>query len=1002
MSSRFSLLAQLENLYFSEPLRAEKLLLSLAKTDDERALLYRVLDLLIRDLQGAPDAILSLLNLTNIADNVPSRGEFLARLANDHFRARLCRLLSWSQSLADTIARRTELLSFFYQPAQAVSRSDLRALANLSTRNFSGEKPKIEALRRFRREQTLRIGLLDMESHTERDQRDFTRVVHQISDLAIVCVQSTLRVLDSQNTAPFFVIGMGKLGARELNYSSDIDLIFVHDGDATQMNALGERLLKALGDNSPNGAMFRVDMRLRPDGKSGALVTPLSYALSYYESYAAAWEWQAMIKSRAIAGNAVLARRFRRFVREVTWARRADDAHLQEVVEMKRRSEQTPEGRDLQNVKQGAGAIRDAEWIVQQLQMMIGPSHKRARVKSTLNALKQLHSFNALTFDETRDLRDGYMFLRVLEHRLQLRDERAVRVIPKDLKERAALARRLEFVGNGEAVAQRLDEEHAHHRTKIRALCERLFWGWRSDELQMTSDEFGADIRHLSLVTRHLLDAQRIERLISGTQNQPLPAPLSRQIRAAMPDALREISHAADPQRALVNLENLCDASGNRLSLLRSLADAPRLARAVYAILGGSQRLSDSLIAAPQLLDLAANQSALSQRKSAEEARADARDYVFAFRDKMAAMRRWRAREIVRIGLRDLVLDVSPVETTREISDLASSCVQLGVAEIGNELRPASESFGFVVLGMGKLGGLEMHYASDCDVIFAFDGFGAASSRVEKANHSAQSHAQGDTSSTRNGEIAVAWAEKLTKWVGERTADGQGFELDARLRPEGQSGALARSIGGFIEYFERESGGLAAWERQALTRSRFVAGDATTAARLQAAIRHVAFPAVWQREWSDELRHVKSRVENERGAKSSDVFDVKLGSGTLSDIEWTSQWLAMKYGAQFLELQTPNTLRQIEAAAEVRVLDAASASALHDAYLFFRRVELRLQITQENAPRVVKKSSPQMLALSRSLFPDEENSVAQERFEERWTSSTRNVRNVFERVRDAL
>ncbi len=979
-----TLRAQLEAANFPEPQRAAKLLLSLAKTDDERAIFHRVLESLIHDLIEAPDAALSLLNLTNLADNVPQRRAFLNELENDDFRWRLFRLLSWSQSLADTLIRRPELLEFVRNVPQEISRPQLRVLAQQSVEDSHNEKDKIEALRRFRREQTLRIGLLDMELHTERDAEDFSLVVRQISDLAIVCVQATLRVLDPQNTAPFFVIGMGKLGARELNYSSDIDLIFVHDGESETMNLLGERLLKALGDNSPSGAMFRVDMRLRPDGKSGTLATPLNYALSYYESYAAAWEWQAMIKARVIAGNAKLGRRFRKFVRDITWARRADDAHLQEVVEMKRRSENTPEGRDARNVKQGAGAIRDAEWIVQQLQMMIGPSHKKARVKNTLNALKSLHEFGALSFDETRDLRDGYLFLRVLEHRLQLRDERAVRVVPKDVKERAALARRMEFVGRGEAVAKRLDEELAHHRTKIRALCERLFWGWREgkDEGGRMKDESSV-LHPSSFIIHHSADVQRrLERLANGTPTRPLPAPLSRQIRVVLPDALSEIEHAADPERAVANLENLCEASGNRLSLLRSLAASPRLARAVYAILGGSQRLSDSLIAAPQLLDLAANQTVLSQSKTGESARAEARDYVLAFRDRASAMRRWRARELVRIGLRDLVLDVSPVETAREISDLASSCIGLGVAEIGNELRPTSEMVAFSVIGMGKLGGGEMHYASDCDVMFVFDSFGA--------------------SSTRNHEIAVAWAEKLMRWVGERTSDGQGFEMDARLRPEGQSGALARSVASYLEYFERGSGGLASWERQALTRSRFVAGNPASAAKLQAAIRHVAFPPVWRSEWSDELRHIKSRVENERGKRANDVFDVKLGSGTLSDIEWTAQWLAMKYGAQFLNLQTPNTLRQIEAAREVRVLDEPSANDLTNAYIFFRRMELRLQITQENAPRVVKRGTKEFINLSRALFPDESTEVAQEKFEEQWSSSTRKVHAIFERVRDAL
>ena len=309
-TAHFDLLSFLENALFPEPLRAQKLLLSLAKTDDERAILNRVLDSLITDLSQAPDALLSLLNLTNVADNVGNRNDFLRDLGDDDFRARLCRVLSWAQSLADTLVRRTELLEFVRRAPQFVSRPQLRVLAQATTQSFQDEKDKIEALRRFRREQTLRIGLLDMELHSERDADDFRRVVHQISDLAIVCVETTQRVLDPSGKAPFFVIGMGKLGARELNYSSDIDLIFVHDGDATAMNVLGEKLLKALGDNSPNGAMFRVDMRLRPDGTKGPLATPLGYALSYYESYAAAWEWQAMIKARVIAGDARLGRRF--------------------------------------------------------------------------------------------------------------------------------------------------------------------------------------------------------------------------------------------------------------------------------------------------------------------------------------------------------------------------------------------------------------------------------------------------------------------------------------------------------------------------------------------------------------------------------------------------------------------------------------------------------------------------------------------------------------------
>jgi glutamate-ammonia-ligase adenylyltransferase len=665
-----------------------------------------------------------------------------------------------------------------------------------------------------------------------------------------------------------------------------------------------------------------------------------------------------------------------------------DDAHLQEIVDMKRRSEATPEGRDILNVKQGPGAIRDAEWVVQQLQMMIGPSHQRARAKSTLRAAQALREFGALTFDEERALRSGYLFLRVLEHRLQLRDERAIRVVPKDAKERAALARRMEFTGRGEAAARRLEEELEHHRAAVRLLCERLFWGWRDESEQQTEADSRAatSTQNSDLIIQNSPEAQRrLQRLAEGTSTRPLPAPLARQIRAALSDALSELPHAADPERALSNLESLCEASGNRLSLLRSLGASPRLARAVYAILGGSQRLSETLIHFPQLLDMAAQPERLAGAKTGEQARADCRDYCFAFRDRAAALRRWKARELVRIGLRDLVLDASPLEITREIADLASSCIALGVGEVGASLRPASERVAFGVIGMGKLGGGEMHYASDADVLFVYA-------------------TPPELVSTHDAPLATAWAEQLMRFVGERTPEGAGFEMDARLRPEGASGALVRTVSAYVEYFEREHNGLAAWERQALTRARFVAGDASMAARLQVAIRHVAYPEQWRPEWSDELRHIKGRVENERGAKakSADVFDVKLASGTLSDIEWSAQWLAMKHGVAHPQLQTPNTWHQLEAAESARVLEPADAEALRHAYLFLRRAELRLQITQENAPKVVKRGSPEWTRWARALFPNEPSEVAGERFEEEWKSSTQSVRQVFERVRDAL
>ena len=969
--------------------RALQLIEGLARSEAERDALLPLVDALLQELSESADPFRALLNFSRLADAIENKAEFFTELQEQPaFRTRLCKMLGFSQALSDTLERQTELLHCLRNEAQPVSRPQLRALARESFQKGATRTEKMDALRRFRRAQSFRIGVLDLERQTWRKAEDFTLVVHQISDLAQVVVQSALEILsDEFDTQGFAVFGMGKLGARELNYWSDLDLIFIGEGDQAAMRELGETLLKELNASTAAGVLYRVDMRLRPEGAAGPLVTPMGYALSYYESFAAAWEWQALIKCRALSGDARLARRFRKFTQGITWAKRPDDAHLRAVVEMKKRSEATTEGSDESNVKQGPGAIRDAEWVVQQLQMMVGPDHPCARVPDTLGALKALEHFGALTDQEARELREGYLFLRVVEHRLQLLDERAIRTVPTDEYERAALARRLGYSARTLSAGERMAEDLAFHRGEIRALCERLFWGWTE-----TAGGGGQETDDNSLLpVFHLLppDIKRVERIAHGSSTRPFPAPLARQIEAALPPVLQHLEHAANPERALTNLERLCDASGNRLSLLRSLGDAPEFARAVLAILGGASLVADTLIAQPELLDLAAQRSLIAEPKAWQEAWGDCRSYCLTFRDRKAAARRWKKREMLRIALRDLALNASPHDITAEIADLARACLSLATEEVGIALRPSSDRLRFAVLGMGKLGGVEMHYASDCDVIFAYE----APSPWEGAS-----------------QAASQWAREVMRWMNEPTEDGACFEVDARLRPHGQSGALTPSLQTFYDYFENEKTGVAVWERQALTRARYVAGDAELAATLLAATRHVAFPDTWRKGWSDELRHIKQRVETERGAKSAkaagrgagELFDVKLGQGALSDIEWCAQWLALKFGSGFTPLQTPNTRGQIEAARDGDYLSEAEADALLDAHTFLRRAELRLQLTQEHGGHALRSGTREFAAWSRAVFPDEPTAVAEERFALQWHQFTQASRAVMERVREGL
>ncbi|RYG66818.1 hypothetical protein EON80_14725, partial [bacterium] len=390
----------LHALGFADAPRAERLLRSLAKSDEDKTALAQVLDDLLENLSRSAEPPRALLNLTNLADTAPNRAELFERLSqNPAARLRLTRLFSFSQALSDFVIRNLIGLETVFEGGQAFSRGELRRQARATVAELNG-KPAFDALRRFRRAQTLRIGLIDLDCDSWRDAGDLAVVTRQISDLAQVVLETALELICGGDTTSFCVILMGKGGARELNYSSDVDLIFLSEGREDALK-VGQTLVRELGEVSAAGQLYRVDMRLRPDGGNGALVTPFGYALSYYESYAAAWEWQALIKARVVAGDARLGRRFRRFTRQITWAKRADDGHLREVFEMKKRTEGTPDGMDTRNLKSGPGGIRDVEWIVQQLQMMIGPSHQRARAKSTLRALDILDEMDALSPDET-------------------------------------------------------------------------------------------------------------------------------------------------------------------------------------------------------------------------------------------------------------------------------------------------------------------------------------------------------------------------------------------------------------------------------------------------------------------------------------------------------------------------------------------------------------------------------------------------------------------------
>lgn len=447
------------------------------------------------------------------------------------------------------------------------------------------------------------------------------------------------------------------------------------------------------------------------------------------------------------------------------------------------------------------------------------------------------------------------------------------------------------------------------------------------------------------------------------------------------PTLADSMPRAADVNRAFAAFQSLCETGDNR-SLLHSLHESPRSGDALWTILGGSKTLSGALVRNPQLLDFLHDRALLEPARSRELLRATCRDYCFKFENRSAALRRFGERELLRIALRDLVLNAPSHEITLELALLAGACLDLAVDEVEERLRPDADSLALAIIGMGTFGGQEMGYASVLDTLFVF--------------HS---------SSSAQSVLATRFAEELVAFLGDSGEEGATWKVDVRLRPQGERGPRVTTIAQLRAYFENPLQGVAVWERQALTKARVAAGDSDLGARAMTAIRAASHPPGWSFDWSDELLALKERSEREhalQNADTSDTFDVQWGLGTLSDIEWSAQWLSLKHGFNIPALQTPNTRAQLQAARDANLLAGVEFHALMGAYDWFRRAQLRLQIAQDNAPSSINRGSNDFQVWARAVLPTQPEEEAPVVFEETWRVHAQNVRMIFERVRDML
>ncbi len=686
------------------------------------------------------------------------------------------------------------------------------------------------------------------------------------------------------------VVGMGKLGGAELNYASDVDVMLVGEGDLDRL----ERAARALIDLA--GRAFRVDATLRPEGRDGPLVRTLASYEAYWERWAQPWERQALLKATPVAGDAELGTAWALAAQRVVWDRSfgADELRHVRVLKVRAEAEARRRGGVDRDVKQGPGGIRDVEFAAQLLQLVHGRVDTELRARGTLDALADLRRGGYVDPDDADVLAESYRFLRRVEHVLQLEDERQTHRVPDHRDDRRRIARVLGFRGTPAAgPTDAFDRSLAEHRGRVRTAHERV---WFRPLLAALS---GAGPLAEEAVAQRLeafgfADVERTRQAVAELTRGLTRS--SRMMQQLLPLLLDWLSASPDPDLGLLGLRRLASGEQRSTALAIAFRDSPEVARHLALLLGTSRRLGDVLVANPDLIERLPDPARLRTKPSPEliESALNAISWRTDLHDRQRGLQRWKQRHLLGAAARDVFGHAGVAQVGADLTRIAEATLE-------GALRSLDPQVPFAVVAFGRFGGAEVGYASDLDLAFVHEG--------------------------RDSDEAERVASGLLRFVGGDTPAERIWAVDADLRPEGRSGPLTRSFEAWDGYLDRWA---SMWERQAYLRVRAVAGDADLGRRLVERIHQ----AVWERPLTPsderEVRRMKVRMERERIAPGEDPeFHLKLGRGSLSDIEFTVQLLQLRH-----HVSEASTGSALEALVEGGHLPVEEADVLEEAYRF--------------------------------------------------------------------
>ena len=921
-------------------------LIRMGFVDAERSLanldrLGEAADPLLAVLARTGDPDLALNGLVRLAEAADDETEMLSAVADDEGTAmRLLSVLGASNALADHLVRHPGHWKELADPtlgstraaAFAVRAELLRAVGadpdDAAPVATVADDDAVDALRVEYRRILLRLAARDLAHHEAVDD-----VAAEISDLAAGTLEAALavgraRVGEAAASTRLAVIAMGKCGGHELNYVSDVDVVYVFEptdgadeaAAARIASQLAGHLMKVCSEHTKEGTIWPVDAALRPEGKAGPLVRTLASHQGYYERWAKTWEFQALLKARPVAGDLALGHEYAEMIGPMVWRAAEREGFVEDVQAMRRKVvEQLPAREAERQLKLGPGGLRDVEFAVQLLQLVHGRADERIRAPATLSALAELTEGGYVGREDGEALHDAYSFLRQLEHRIQLHQLRRTHVVPED---ETALRRLGRSMGFARDPVEALDQAWQYHRREVRRLHEKLFYRpllgavarIAGPEARLTPEAAGDRLAALGYADpksalRHL------EALTSGvTRSSSIQ-------RTLLPVMLEWFADAPDPDAGLFGFRRISESLGGTPWYLQTLRDEGQVAERLARLLATSRYATDLLEREPQGVrmlgeDLTPNDSeALTTEMVATAGRQD--DPV----DAVRAIRGIRRRELFRIAVGDLFGETDVADVGAGLSRLTDATLEATLDVAGRAVREQrgleTAPTRMAIVAMGRYGGFELSYGSDADVLFV---------------HDPQPGADPHEASTYAHTVANELRRLLLL-----PGDDPALQVDADLRPEGKQGPLVRTLDSYASYYAKWS---KVWEAQALLRAEAVAGDEDLRRRFTELIDPLRYPSEGlSRDDVVEIRRIKARVDEERLPRGADRnTHLKLGRGGLADIEWTVQLLQLQHAGEVPGLRTPRTLTALDAAAEAGLLEAKDAEWLAHGWRTVSRV----------------------------------------------------------------